>query len=80
MRERAILDNKFNRVKKVLVGLWRFKDPDKKNLLWAASWTYGGVFYDTYPQDSPEEALETVWKKWNEIKKRKRRSIEIVRG
>lgn len=71
-------EKKFNRVKKILVGLWRFRDPDK-GLLWAGTWTHRAVFYDTWPQKTPEDALEIVYNDWHALKTGKRRT-KIRRG
>ena len=61
-------DQKFKRVKPVLVGLWRFRSV-KRGLEWCATWTHRGVYYDMFPKDTPEKALDAVYHAWNRKKR-----------
>lgn len=66
---KANLEEKFKRVSKQLVGVWRFKErtEDKK---WAATYFFKGKYHDIYPVDTIEKALDIVYR--NVIKMRNR--------
>ena len=63
--------SKLERVMPVLIGLWRFRYKGSKPN-WCCTWCYRGLYYDTYPKSTPEEALDAVYRNWQKRKRRKK--------
>jgi hypothetical protein len=67
------LESKFERVKPVIIGLWRFTYKNHKEPKWCCTWRHRGIYYDTYPRKTPGDALDSVWKNWQDKLKRGRK-------
>ncbi len=63
-------EKKWKRVESIIVGLWRFRNSTKIKQEWSVTWTYRGNYYDTYPKDTPEKALDALYRNWCKVKKR----------
>lgn len=63
------LDQKFKRVSRNLVGLWRFKErrEDKK---WAATYFFKNHYHDIYPVATIEKALDIVYANISKMRKK----------
>lgn len=64
---------RLHRVSPVLIGLWRFHHASWKDNKWCCTWRYRGSYYDTFPKDTADKALDAVYKNWQKAKGRKRK-------
>lgn len=55
------LENRFKRVSKHLVGVWRFKERNEYQK-WAATYFFKGKYHDIYPVETIEKALDIVYR------------------
>jgi hypothetical protein len=53
-----------------LIGLWRFRERNKKPI-WCATYTIDGFYYDISGKKTPDEALKGVLKQIRSAKKKK---------
>ena len=70
-----LLEKILERVSPVLIGLWRFRYHKHSQGMWCCTWRYRGLYYDTYPRKKPEDALNAVWRNWQEVKRRKKTPV-----
>lgn len=54
------LEDKFKRVSKNIVGVWRFRER-KEQKKWAATYFFKGKYHDIYPVETIEKALDIVY-------------------
>ncbi len=52
-----------------LIGLWRFRERNKKPI-WCATYTIDGFYYDISGKKTPDEALKGVLKQIRSAKKK----------
>lgn len=55
----ASLEDKFARVKDVIIGLWRFRVKGEEPL-WCCTYTMNGLYYDTRGATTVGQALDRV--------------------
>ena len=67
---KVTLDELYERMKDVLVGIWRFR-AWKKGSEWCCTWVLDGVYYDTYPKPTPHQAAMCAWRNYQRALKRK---------
>jgi hypothetical protein len=65
------LKNKFSKVEKHLIGLWKFREYNKPDK-WCATFHINGFYYDIEGNKDIDETIELLYKKIQYIKKRKR--------
>jgi hypothetical protein len=65
------LEEKLARVQPVLIGLWRFHHSSWEEPKWCCTWRHKGNYHDTFAKPTAAQALDSVWKNWNQIKKKK---------
>lgn len=61
---------RFERVSKYLVGLWRFRERREQSK-WAATYFVNGKYYDIYPAKTVEKALDLVYSNIKRMRKLK---------
>ena len=55
------LQDRFERVSDILIGVWRFRRRGKPEG-WCTTYCVNGNYYDTYPSKTIEKALDKVYK------------------
>jgi hypothetical protein len=60
---------------KHLVGIWKFKTVDCPEGEWCCTFTYKGFYYDTYPEDTMEEALDAAWDQLIRVRKPSKKKV-----
>lgn len=56
------------RVSPVLIGLWRFHHASWARNKWCCTWRWRGNYYDTFPRQTADAALDAVWRNWRRKK------------
>lgn len=64
-----LLEDRFKRVEKHLIGLWRFRQRGKKSL-WCATFVFQGFYYDIPGKQTPGAALDAVYRELCALRKR----------
>ena len=59
--KKLTLEQRFKRVEKNLIGVWRFRRFGKKEG-WCATYCIKGNYYDTFPSQSLEQTLDKVYR------------------
>lgn len=63
------MKNKFKLVEEDIVGLWKFRQAGKKPV-WCTTYIYNGKYYDTYGKNTPESALDQMYKDLQKLRKK----------
>ncbi len=66
------IKEKIDKVDEYLVGLWRFREPNKKPI-WCATFVFNGFYYDVLGNKDILVTLDQVYKKVQRLKKVKKR-------
>ena len=61
-------EEKINRIDEYLVGIWKFRQPNKKPL-WCATFVYKGYYYDVPGNNDILVTLDEVHKKILRLKR-----------
>lgn len=61
------LEYKINQALPVLIGLWRFHNSKWTKSQWCCTWKYKDSYYDTFPKETPEKALDALLRNWRRI-------------
>jgi len=69
--KKLTLEDRFARVEKFLIGLWRFR-PVEESAQWCCTFLYRGKYYDTHGKATAEQALDEVHKKLQQLRKGKK--------
>lgn len=62
-------ESKFRRVQDHLVGLWKFRQRGKRPT-WCTTYVFKGNYYDTLGKNTPEAALDAMYKDLEKLKKK----------
>jgi hypothetical protein len=72
------LEDRFARVEKHLIGLWRFRPLDEAPE-WCCTFLYRGRYYDTHGESTIAEALDDVYNQLQQLRKRKKKPKGYLR-
>lgn len=61
---------KIERIDEYIVGLWKFRQSNKKPL-WFATYIFNGYYYDVHGKKDLDETLDIVYKRINALKRGK---------
>lgn len=55
------IEQKIKRLEPWLVGVWRFRVKGAKKQ-WACTYVFDGLYYDIFPKNTLNQALDATWK------------------
>ena len=70
------LKQKLDKCAPYLIGLWRFYHIDFVNREWCCTFRHKGMYYDTMPLPTAEEALDACWNDMQELRRRARQDAK----